>query len=169
MPSDALKQLSSLAYDLNTDRPRLALGPHGARLLTELITAAKGEMWVSVIILSATLVDVAVHEAGQFDVAFDDQNVDAGFGDHEDGPGTMDEGGRLACLICLPASGGVWRLCAPAATPLCIMKAQPPVFQVRVMMRVFWPGTPNRRLWRFCRFWRIWRDGGKGAFRGNLC
>ena len=93
MPSDALKQLFSLAYDLNTDRPRLALGPHGTRLLTELITAAKGEMWVSVIILSATLVDVAVHEAGQFDVAFDDQNVDAGFGDHEDGPGTMDEGG----------------------------------------------------------------------------
>ena len=85
MPSDALKQLSSLAYDLNTERPRLALGPHGARLLTELITAARAEMWVSVIILSATLVDVAVHEAGQFDVAFDDQNFDEGFGD-EEGP-----------------------------------------------------------------------------------
>ena len=85
MPSDALKQLSSLAYDLNTDRPRLALGPHGTRLLTELITAARGEMWVSVIILSATLVDVAVHEAGQFDVAFDD-NFDEGFGDDEGGP-----------------------------------------------------------------------------------
>ena len=81
MPSDALKQLSSLAYDLKSDQPRLALGPHGRRLLTELITAARGEMWVSVIILSATLVDVAVHEAGQFDVAFDE-----GF-DDEDGEG----------------------------------------------------------------------------------
>ena len=86
MPSDALKQLSSLAYDLKSERPRLALGAHGARLLTELITAARGEMWVSVIILSATLVDVVVHEAGQFDVAFDDQNVDEGFGDDEGGP-----------------------------------------------------------------------------------
>ena len=81
MPSDALKQLSSLAYALKSDQPRLALGPHGRRLLTELITAAKAELWVSVIILSATLVDVAVHEAGQFDVAFDE-----GF-DDEDGEG----------------------------------------------------------------------------------
>ena len=81
MPSDALKQLSSLGYDLKSDQPRLALGPHGRRLLTELITAAKAELWVSVIILSATLVDVAVHEAGQFDVAFDE-----GF-DDEDGEG----------------------------------------------------------------------------------
>ena len=88
MPSDALKQLSSLGYDLKADQPRLALGPHGRRLLTELITAARGEMWVSVIILSATLVDVAVHEAGQFDVAFDE-----GLGDDDsfgDGAGTMD-------------------------------------------------------------------------------
>ena len=38
------------------------------------------------IILSATLADVAVHEAGQFDVAFDDQNFDEGFGDDEGGP-----------------------------------------------------------------------------------
>ena len=86
MPSDALKQLSSLGYDLKSDQPRLALGPHGTRLLTELITAARAELWVSVIILSATLVDVAVHEAGQFDVAFDDLNVDEGFGDDEVGP-----------------------------------------------------------------------------------
>ena len=85
MPSDALKQLSSLGYDLKSDQPRLALGPHGTRLLTELITAARAELWVSVIILSATLVDVAVHEAGQFDVAFDD-NFDEGFGDDEGGP-----------------------------------------------------------------------------------
>ena len=85
MPSDALKQLSSLAYALKSDQPRLALGPHGRRLLTELITAAKAELWVSVIILSATLVDVAVHEAGQFDVAFED-NFNEGFGDEEDGP-----------------------------------------------------------------------------------
>ena len=86
MPSDALKQLSALGYDLHTDQPRLALGTHGLRLLAELISAAKGEMWVSVIILSATLADVAVHEAGQFDVAFDDQNFDEGFGDDEGGP-----------------------------------------------------------------------------------
>ena len=86
MPSDALKQLSSLGYDLKADQPRLALGPHGRRLLTELITAARAELWVSVIILSATLVDVAVHEAGQFDVTFDDLNVDEGFGDDEGGP-----------------------------------------------------------------------------------
>ena len=86
MPSDALKQLSALGYDLHTDQPRLALGPHGLRLLAELISAAKGEMWVSVIILSATLADVAVHEAGQFDVAFDYQNFDEGFGDDEGGP-----------------------------------------------------------------------------------
>ena len=84
MPSDALKQLSSLAYDLKSERPRLALGPHGTRLLTELITAARAELWVSVIILSATLVDVVVHEAGHFDMAFDDY-FDEGFGD-EEGP-----------------------------------------------------------------------------------
>ena len=72
MTSDALKQLSALGYDLKSDQPRLALGPHGLRLLAELISAAKGEMWVSVIILSATLADVAVHEVGQFDVAFDE-------------------------------------------------------------------------------------------------
>ena len=82
MPSDALKQLSALGYDLKSDQPRLALGPHGRRLLTELITAARGEMWVSVIILSATLADVAVHEAGQFDVAFDAFDGD-GFDDGE--------------------------------------------------------------------------------------
>ena len=72
MPSDALKQLSALGYALHTAQSRLALGPHGLRLLAELISAAKGEMWVSVIILSATLADVAVHEVGQFDVAFDE-------------------------------------------------------------------------------------------------
>ena len=82
MPSDALKQLSALGYD----KTRLELGSHGGRLLHELIAAAKAELWVSVIILSATLVDVAVHEAGQFDVAFDDQIFDEGFGDDEDGP-----------------------------------------------------------------------------------
>lgn len=68
MPSDALKQLSALGYD----KTRLELGPHGGRLLHELIAAAKAELWVSVIILSATLVDVAVNEAGQFSVSFDD-------------------------------------------------------------------------------------------------
>jgi len=67
MPSDALKQLSALGYD----KTRLELGPHGGRLLHELIAAAKAELWVSVIILSATLVDVAVNEAGQFSVSFD--------------------------------------------------------------------------------------------------
>ena len=82
MTSDALKQLSALGYDLKSDQPRLALGPHGRRLLTELITAARGEMWVSVIILGATLADVAVHEAGQFDVAFDAFDGD-GFDDGE--------------------------------------------------------------------------------------
>ena len=82
MTSDALKQLSALGYDLKSDQPRLALGLHGRRLLTELIAAARGEMWVSVIILSATLADVAVHEAGQFDVAFDAFDGD-GFDDGE--------------------------------------------------------------------------------------
>ncbi|MGB0163624.1 MAG: hypothetical protein ACPF9M_09215 [Candidatus Puniceispirillaceae bacterium] len=82
MTSDALKQLSALGYDLKSDQPRLALGSHGRRLLTELIAAARGEMWVSVIILSATLADVAVHETGQFDVASDAFDGD-GFDDGE--------------------------------------------------------------------------------------
>ena len=76
MPSDALKQFSALGYD----KTRLELCPHGGRLLHELIAAAKSELWVSVIILSATLVDVAVNEAGQFSVSFDDDEDGDGDG-----------------------------------------------------------------------------------------
>ena len=62
-----LKQLSALAFDLHSDRPRLDLGPQGSRILKELVTAANAGLWVSVVILAATLVDVCKHEAGQFD------------------------------------------------------------------------------------------------------
>ena len=66
MPSVALKQLSTLAFDLHTEQPRLDLGPQGTRILKELLAAANAGLWVSVIILSATLVDVCMHETGQF-------------------------------------------------------------------------------------------------------
>ena len=66
-PSAALKQLSALTFDLHTDQPRLDLGPQGTRILKELIAAANAGLWVSVVILAATLVDVCMHEAGQFD------------------------------------------------------------------------------------------------------
>ena len=66
-PSAALKQLSALAFDLHTDQPRLDLGPQGTRILKELIAAANAGLWVSVVILAATLVDVYMHESAQFD------------------------------------------------------------------------------------------------------
>ena len=66
-PSAALKQLSALTFDLHTDQPRLDLGPQGTRILQELIAAANAGLWVSVVILAATLVDVYMHESGQFD------------------------------------------------------------------------------------------------------
>ena len=66
-PSAALKQLSALTFDLHTDQPRLDLGPQGTRILKELIAAANAGLLVSVVILAATLVDVCMHESGQFD------------------------------------------------------------------------------------------------------
>ena len=66
-PSPALKQLSALTFDLHTDQPRLDLGPQGTRILKELIAAANAGLWVSVVILAATLVDVCMHESSQFD------------------------------------------------------------------------------------------------------
>ena len=66
-PSAALKQLSALAFDLHTDQHRLELGPQGTRILKELIAAANAGLWVSVVILAATLVDVCMHEFSQFD------------------------------------------------------------------------------------------------------
>ena len=65
--SAALKQLLSLTFDLHTDQPRLDLGPQGTRILKELIAAANAGLWVSVVILAATLVDVCMHESAQFD------------------------------------------------------------------------------------------------------
>ena len=66
-PSAALKQLSALAFDLHTDQSRLDLGPQGTRILKELITAANAGLWLSVVILAATLVDVCMNESSQFD------------------------------------------------------------------------------------------------------
>ena len=66
-PSAALKQLSNLAFDLHADQCRLDLGPQGTRILKELIAAADAGLRLSVVILAATLVDVCMHEAGQFD------------------------------------------------------------------------------------------------------
>ena len=66
-PSAALKQLSALTFDLHTDQSRLDLGPQSTRILKELITAANAGLWVSVVILAATLVDVCMHESSQFD------------------------------------------------------------------------------------------------------
>ena len=66
-PSAALKQLSALTFDLHTNESHLDLGPQGTRILKELIAAATGGLWVSVVILAATLVDVCMHETSQFD------------------------------------------------------------------------------------------------------
>ena len=65
--SSALKQLSTLAFDLHSDRPRLDLGPQGSCILKELVAAANAGLWLSVVILAATLVDVCKHEASQFE------------------------------------------------------------------------------------------------------
>ena len=67
MTSAALKQLSALAFDLYTENSRLDLGPQGTRILKELVAAANAGLWVSVVVLAATLVDVSMHEAGQFE------------------------------------------------------------------------------------------------------
>ena len=85
-PSAALKQLSALTFDLHTDKPRLDLGPQGTRILKELIAAANAGLWVSVVILAATLVDVCLHETGQFDgISFAGGNrVDDSTGDIQD-------------------------------------------------------------------------------------
>ena len=80
-PSATLKQLSALTFDLHTKQPRLDLGPQGIRILKELIAAANAGLWVSVVILAATLVDVCLHEAGQFDrLSGSDDGADEVFG-----------------------------------------------------------------------------------------
>ena len=85
-PSAALKQLSALAFDLHTDQSRLDLGPQGTRILKELITAANAGLWVSVVILAATLVDVCMNESSQFDgMSF------AGGNGGDDSPGDIQE------------------------------------------------------------------------------
>ena len=66
-PSAALKKLSALTFDLHANKSRLDLGPQGTRILKELLAAAHARLWVSVVILAATLVDVCIHESGQFD------------------------------------------------------------------------------------------------------
>ena len=65
--STVLKKLSALTFDVHADQPHLDLGPQGTRILKELIGAANTGLWVSVIILAATLVDVCMHESSQFD------------------------------------------------------------------------------------------------------
>ena len=96
-PSTALKQLSALTFDLHTDQSRLDLGPQGTRILKELIAAAHARLWVSVVILAATLVDVCMHESGQFDgISFAGGNeVDNSAGD------IQDEVFGLSYLTCL--------------------------------------------------------------------
>ena len=84
-PSVALKQLSALTFDLHTGQPRLDLGPQGTRILKELIAAANAGLWVSVVILAATLVDVCMHESSQFDgMSFADGNGEDSAGDVQD-------------------------------------------------------------------------------------
>ena len=85
-PSAALKKLSALTFDLHTEKPRLELGPQGKRILKELIAAANAGLWVSVVILAATLVDVCMHESSRFDgMSFSDGNGgDKSAGDIQD-------------------------------------------------------------------------------------
>lgn len=45
---------------------QMPLGPHGRRLLSEILTSAQVENWLSVIILCATLADVALYEESWF-------------------------------------------------------------------------------------------------------
>lgn len=52
---------------------QLGLGPHAARLLAETQGATRSRLWASVIILSATLVDVIRNEDHIFDLA-DERN-----------------------------------------------------------------------------------------------
>ncbi len=73
----ALRQLHAL--HLSADR--LDIGPHSRTLLDEVIKAGRAECWLSVIVLSAALVDVIAHEGAETDIAFDmDGEAEAGFG-----------------------------------------------------------------------------------------
>ena len=47
---------------------RLGYGPHATRLLEEAQRAASAKLWASVIILSATIIDVIRHEEQIFDL-----------------------------------------------------------------------------------------------------
>ena len=46
----------------------LGLGPHSIQLISEAQRALKGQNWVTVIILSATIIDVIRHEDSIFDL-----------------------------------------------------------------------------------------------------
>ncbi len=57
---------------------QLGVGPHAVRLVQEAQMAARHNLWVSVIILSATIVDVMRHEDEIFDLS-DLQEEEAGY------------------------------------------------------------------------------------------
>ena len=60
---------------------KLGLGPHATRLIDEAQRAARHQLWASVIILSATIVDVIRHEDEIFDIS--SQGADGEMYDYE--------------------------------------------------------------------------------------
>ena len=58
--SPALAALSSRQISVLSGQ--IPLGPHGRQLLSEILTAGQHQSWLAVIILSATLADVALYE-----------------------------------------------------------------------------------------------------------
>ena len=58
--SPALAALSSRQISVLSGQ--IPLGPHGRQLLAEIVTAGQHQCWLAVIVLSATLADVALYE-----------------------------------------------------------------------------------------------------------
>ena len=58
--SPALTALSSRQISVLSGQ--IPLGPHGRQLLAEILTAGQHQCWLAVIVLSATLADVALYE-----------------------------------------------------------------------------------------------------------
>lgn len=59
----------------------LGLGPHSTRLIYEAQGAVRSHLWVSVIILAATIIDVIRHEESVFDLGDDEDSYEIGYFD----------------------------------------------------------------------------------------
>ncbi|MGC6516527.1 MAG: hypothetical protein ACON49_00695 [Candidatus Puniceispirillaceae bacterium] len=73
--------MSSAADKFSSLLPEtLGYGPHSTRLMKELQLAIRHKLWASVIILSATIVDVIRYEEQIFDLSPQDEDSDDDYG-----------------------------------------------------------------------------------------